>query len=90
MKPLTIAFVLILVGSALGQKTRTFNVTNASKYFDIKISAAECDDSACTGETTFGEIIDDLASTFNAPRERIHADVTALLRGLADKRLLEL
>ena len=43
-----------------------------------------------TGEATFGEIIDDLAKTFNAPRERIHADVTALLRGLADKRLLEL
>ena len=44
----------------------------------------------CTGEATFGEIIDDLAKTFNAPRERIHTDVTALLRGLADKRLLEL
>jgi pyrroloquinoline quinone biosynthesis protein D len=44
----------------------------------------------CTGEATFGEIIDDLAKTFNAPRERIQADVTAMLRGLADKRLLEL
>ena len=44
----------------------------------------------CTGEATFGEIVDDLAKTFNAPRERIQADVTALLRGLADKRLLEL
>jgi pyrroloquinoline quinone biosynthesis protein D len=44
----------------------------------------------CTGEATLGEIIDDLASTFSAPRERIAADVTALLRGLADKRLLEL
>jgi pyrroloquinoline quinone biosynthesis protein D len=44
----------------------------------------------CTGEATFGEIVDDLAKTFNAPRERIHADVTVLLRGLADKRLLEL
>ena len=44
----------------------------------------------CTGEATFGEIIDDLVKTFNAPRERIYADVTALLRGLADKRLLEL
>ena len=44
----------------------------------------------CTGDATFGEIIDDLAKAFNAPRERIHADVTALLRGLADKRLLEL
>ena len=44
----------------------------------------------CTGETTFGAIIDDLAKTFNAPRERIESDVTVLLRGLADKRLLEL
>ena len=45
----------------------------------------------CTGETSFGEIIDDLAKTFpSAPREKILADVSALLRGLADKRLLEL
>ena len=44
----------------------------------------------CTGEVTFGAIVDDLATTFSAPRERILADVTALLRGLADKRLLEL
>ena len=44
----------------------------------------------CTGEATFAAIIDDLVKTFSAPRERIVADVTALLRGLADKRLLEL
>ena len=44
----------------------------------------------CTGEATFGEIVDDLAASFNAPRERIEADATVLLRGLADKRLLEL
>jgi len=44
----------------------------------------------CTGEATLAEIVDDLARTFTAPRERILADVTALLRGLADKRLLEL
>ena len=44
----------------------------------------------CTGEATFQAIVDDLAATFNAPRERISADVTALLRGLADKKLLEL
>jgi pyrroloquinoline quinone biosynthesis protein D len=44
----------------------------------------------CTGEATFAAIVDDLAATFNAPRERILADVSALLRGLADKRLLEL
>jgi pyrroloquinoline quinone biosynthesis protein D len=44
----------------------------------------------CTGEATFAAIVDDLATTYSAPRERILADVTTLLRGLADKRLLEL
>jgi len=44
----------------------------------------------CTGEATFAAIVDDLATTFGAPRERVAADVTALLQGLADKRLLEL
>jgi pyrroloquinoline quinone biosynthesis protein D len=44
----------------------------------------------CTGEATLATIVDDLAATFKAPRERILIDVTALLRGLADKRLLEL
>jgi pyrroloquinoline quinone biosynthesis protein D len=44
----------------------------------------------CTGEATFAAIVDDLATTYSAPRERILADVTALIRGLADKRLLEL
>ena len=43
-----------------------------------------------TGEVTFGEIVDDLAKTYAAPREKILADVGALLRGLADKKLLEL
>ncbi len=44
----------------------------------------------CTGEATLAAIVDDLAKTFAAPRDRVLADVTALLRGLADKRLLEL
>ena len=44
----------------------------------------------CTGEATLSVIVDDLAATFNAPRERIHADVTKLLAGLAEKKLLEL
>ena len=43
----------------------------------------------CTGEATLGSIVDELAKTFSAPRERILADVSALLRGLAEKRLLE-
>jgi pyrroloquinoline quinone biosynthesis protein D len=44
----------------------------------------------CTGEATFDAIVDDLASTYKAPRERIATDVGALLRGLVDKRLMEL
>jgi pyrroloquinoline quinone biosynthesis protein D len=44
----------------------------------------------CTGTATLAEIVDDLARTFAAPRERVLADTTALLRGLADKKLLEL
>jgi len=44
----------------------------------------------CTGDATFAAIVDDLAKTYAAPRERIAVDVTALLRGLADKKLLEL
>jgi pyrroloquinoline quinone biosynthesis protein D len=44
----------------------------------------------CTGEATLGSIVDDLAKTCAAPRERILADVTTMLRGLAEKRLLEL
>jgi pyrroloquinoline quinone biosynthesis protein D len=44
----------------------------------------------CTGEATLEAIVDDLAKSFNAPRERILTDVTAMLRGLSDKKLLEL
>lgn len=44
----------------------------------------------CTGDATLAAIVDDLAKTFNAPRERIHADVSKLLSGLAEKKLLEL
>jgi pyrroloquinoline quinone biosynthesis protein D len=43
----------------------------------------------CTGEATLADIVDDLAKTFNAPRERVLTDVTALLQGLADKQLLD-
>jgi pyrroloquinoline quinone biosynthesis protein D len=44
----------------------------------------------CTGELTFAAIVDDLAKTFTAPRERICADATELMNGLVDKKLLEL
>ena len=44
----------------------------------------------CTGEATLQAIVDDLAKSFNAPHERIHADVSKLLISLAEKKLLEL
>lgn len=44
----------------------------------------------CTGETSVDAIVDDLAKAYNAPRDRIFADVTKLLAGLAEKKLLEL
>jgi len=44
----------------------------------------------CTGDATVGEIVDDLAKTFNAPRERIMMDVSAMLGGLVEKKLIEL
>jgi len=44
----------------------------------------------CTGDASLADIVDDLARTYNAPRERIAVDVTQLLQGLADKKLLEL
>jgi pyrroloquinoline quinone biosynthesis protein D len=44
----------------------------------------------CTGDATFDAIVTDLAATYQAPRDRIATDVAGLLRGLADKKLLEL
>jgi len=43
----------------------------------------------CTGEATLNEIVDDLAKAFNAPRGQIMTDVTAMLDGLIEKRLVE-
>jgi pyrroloquinoline quinone biosynthesis protein D len=44
----------------------------------------------CTGEASIDAIVDDLAKAFNAPRDRILADVSKLIGGLAEKKLLEL
>lgn len=44
----------------------------------------------CNGEATLAAIVDELATTYQAPRERVLADVSILLRSLADKKLLEL
>lgn len=44
----------------------------------------------CDGERTLAAIVDELAAIYTAPREAILADVSALLRSLADKKLVEL
>ena len=44
----------------------------------------------CDGTATIGEIVDDLAAQFSAPRARIEADVRALLEELAAKRMVDL
>ena len=42
------------------------------------------------GEDRLDAIIDDLAATFGAPRERVEADVGAMLADLVRKRLVDL
>ena len=44
----------------------------------------------CNGKATVTAIVDDLMQAYSAPRDRVLADVSALLRQLADRRLLEL
>ena len=44
----------------------------------------------CTGDASLSSIVDDLASAFDAPRERIAADVEAMLSGLVAKRLVDM
>jgi pyrroloquinoline quinone biosynthesis protein D len=43
----------------------------------------------CTGDATLGSIVDDLARVYAAPHQRILADVSTLLQGLVEKKLLE-
>ncbi|HSR72875.1 MAG TPA: pyrroloquinoline quinone biosynthesis peptide chaperone PqqD [Kiloniellales bacterium] len=42
----------------------------------------------CDGEVSVAGIIDDLAASFNAPREVIAADVIRMLQDFADKGVL--
>lgn len=44
----------------------------------------------CTGEASLAEIVDDLSRSFNAPRDRVEADVDAMLSELVRKRLVDL
>ena len=51
MKILLPIFIVLFAASTFAQKT--FELKDASKYFDIKINVEKCDDSYCTGKTTF-------------------------------------
>jgi pyrroloquinoline quinone biosynthesis protein D len=44
----------------------------------------------CNGQANVTAIVDDLVQAYSAPRDRVLSDVSALLRQLADRRLLEL
>ena len=44
----------------------------------------------CDGSGTLAEIVAGLSARFNAPAERVGADVRALLASLAEKRMVEL
>ncbi len=51
MKKLTILVVLLFATSAFAQKT--FDIKDASKYFDIKVKVETCDGTTCTGKGTY-------------------------------------
>ncbi|MBV9242939.1 MAG: hypothetical protein JO314_13120 [Acidobacteria bacterium] len=51
MKKLTLIFVLVFAGTAISQ--RTFDIKDASQYFDVKVKVAKCDDQFCSGRATF-------------------------------------
>ena len=42
----------------------------------------------CDGQAALADIIDDLAQTYNAPRDQVAKDVTAMLQDLADKGMV--
>lgn len=44
-------FLLVLAGTSFAQ--RTFDLKDASKYFDIKVKVEKCDDSTCVGAASF-------------------------------------
>lgn len=44
----------------------------------------------CDGERSFADLVDELSARFTGDREIIARDVAALVRDLADKRMVEL
>lgn len=66
MKKLVILFVLLLCVQVSAQKT--FDINNASKYFDIKVKVEKCEDDVCSGEAIF--------SFFNKNRSKPYQVIT--------------
>lgn len=51
MKITFVAFILIFTAHAFGQ--RTFDLTDASKFFDIRVKVAKCEETYCEGKAYF-------------------------------------
>lgn len=51
MKKLLFLLVFVSCSSVFAQQN--FDLKNASKYFDIRISVANCEDTSCTGKASF-------------------------------------
>jgi len=45
--------LIILMSTVSIAAQRTFDLKNASKYFDVKVRVAKCDDDYCSGKATF-------------------------------------
>ena len=51
MNKFTFVFILLLVTPSFAQ--RTFELNDASKYFDIKVKVEKCENNVCSGPATF-------------------------------------
>jgi hypothetical protein len=50
---LILAFLVSLIAATSIAAQKTFELKNASKYFDVKVQVAKCDDEYCSGPATF-------------------------------------
>lgn len=51
MRPILLLLISVLPSGVFAQ--RSFDLKNASKYFDIKVTVAECDETSCRGDAKF-------------------------------------
>src|SRR5215467_12442693 len=47
------AVLIVLLAASSVAAQRTFELKNASKYFDIKVRVAKCEDEYCSGRASF-------------------------------------